>query len=301
MTSLFVFSGPILSSPRSSSRVKSMSSCVMIPVLSSWVRSRLDTATGSNGRSSPRSGANPSDHTFSRGCSTWMDFVHPVNWSFSTSTVGRSNGVSIVCACHQRGLRLLTIVRSPGTGLVLSIPGISNSTSPWSREPSPREIMNRSTREHLLTGLIDLAASRRVASKPGMLESRLAIPCVTAALSDPGASATRLEPHEWVLIDNRFQSIDYPRPDLWEELWRPVILAELSWLLRYVAYLYYTLGEGQVRIARRLGMSRWAVSDHVVELRNCLTALDPQSPRLHADHPDGGDPDVPSQEAPLAE
>jgi len=67
---------------------------------------------------------------------------------------------------------------------------------------------------------------------------------------------TPLPRERWGIIRNGSKQVRYPRPDLVGELFQPDMLRDCTLLERYIAYLYFTCGEGVVTIGKRLGMRR---------------------------------------------
>ena len=72
---------------------------------------------------------------------------------------------------------------------------------------------------------------------------------------------------DWLVIDNHHTTIPWSRPNLWPEVLCPVVLAGTTPLLRYIAFLYYTIGCGDRKIGRLLGLDWSTIHDIRQELK----------------------------------
>ena len=71
-----------------------------------------------------------------------------------------------------------------------------------------------------------------------------------------------------MLIENGRPEIPWPRPRLWSEVVSPHVLAGVTPLVRYIAFLYYDLAVGDREIGRLLGLHFTTVHELRHELRD---------------------------------
>ena len=103
--------------------------------------------------------------------------------------------------------------------------------------------------------------------------------------SDPVASTNDapLPWPEWLMIENGRQDVPWPRPRLWTEVMAPRVLAGVSPLVRYVAFLYYDLGKGDRAIGRLVGLHYTTVHELRQSLKRLTTRTYLEPPPLPPD------------------